>query len=124
MRLSRAIVFVKDFGRMADFYTHVLGLRPINEERTEAWVEFEAGGIRFALHAIPPNIADAIEIAQPPRAREENPIKLTFEVDDFAAARARSESLGAKILDRSWGTCDVIDPEGNIFQIVQSGPTQ
>jgi catechol 2,3-dioxygenase-like lactoylglutathione lyase family enzyme len=120
MRMSSAMVFVKDLERMADFYSHALGLKPIKESRTEAWAEFEAGGIRFALHTIPANIAKHIEIAQPPRAREDNPIKLTFEVDDLAAARTQLQSLGAMIIDRSWGTCDVIDPEGNVFQIVQS----
>ena len=90
------------------------------KRRTGNWVEFEASGIRFALHAIPTEIADTIEIAQPPRAREENPIKLTFDVDDLAAARVRLQSQGAEILDRPWGTCDAIDPEGNVFQIVAS----
>ncbi len=120
MRLSRAMIFVKDLGRMADFYSHSLGLEPINEARTETWVEFEAGGIGFALHAIPTNLANAIEIAQPPSPREENPIKLAFEVDDLAATRKRIQAQGAMILDRSWGACDVIDPEGNVFQIVPS----
>jgi catechol 2,3-dioxygenase-like lactoylglutathione lyase family enzyme len=116
MRLSRAMIFVKDLDRMADFYSYSLGLQRIDGGRTGNWVEFEAGGIGFALHAIPTDIADTIEIAQPPRAREENPIKLTFEVDDLAAARVRLQSQGAEILDRPWGTCDAIDPEGNVFR--------
>jgi catechol 2,3-dioxygenase-like lactoylglutathione lyase family enzyme len=120
MRLSRAMVFVKDLDRMARFYSHFLGLQPISESRTDSWAEFETGGSHFALHAIPADIATAIEITQPPLVREENSIKLTFEVGDLAAARTRLESLGAMIVDRAWGTCDVIDPEGNVFQIVPS----
>src|SRR5882757_4780138 len=53
-------------------------------------VEFEAGATRFSLHSIPPEIADQIRISSPPRPREENPVKLSFEVDDIASERQRA----------------------------------
>ena len=64
------------------------------ETRMENWVEFQAGATKFALHAVPSEIADQIEILVPPRPREKNPIKLSFEVDDVASERQRLESLG------------------------------
>ena len=67
---------------MAAFYTNTLGLKPIEKTRMGNCVEFEAGATKFALHAIPSEIADQIEISVPPRPREKNPIKLSFEVDD------------------------------------------
>jgi len=67
------------------------------------------------LHAIPAEIAGRIEIASPPRPRETNPIKLSFAVDDWQAERRRLESLGVVILERPWGVCDALDPEGNVF---------
>src|SRR5215469_2262641 len=80
MRLKQAMLYVKDINRMADFYGKMVGLKATDETRMENWVEFEAGAITFALHAIPSEIADHIKISSPPRPREENPVKLTFEV--------------------------------------------
>ena len=74
-------------------------------------------GIRFALHAIPPEIASDIEITSPPRVRGQNPVKLIFEVDDVEAERARLELLGTKMVERPWGAWDGVDPEGNVFGI-------
>jgi len=111
------MIYVKDLPRMAEFYGDTLGLKPIEETRTDTWVEFEAGSFRFALHAIPPQIADQIEILSPPMPREKNPVKLSFEVDDIASERQRLEALGVSIVQRPWGACDGIDAEGNVFGI-------
>ena len=117
MRLTSAMIFVKDLPQMAAFYENTLGLKPIPETRLENWVEFEAGPARFSLHAIPAAIAEQIKIASPPRQREQNPVKLSFEVDDVAAECRRLESLGVTILERPWGAYDGVDPEGNVFGI-------
>ena len=111
------MIYVKDLDRMAAFYGNTLGLKPIEETRMENWVEFEAGTTKFALHAIPSEIAGQIEISSPPRPRAGNPVKLSFEVDDVASERQRLESLGVPIVERPWGSYDGIDPEGNIFGI-------
>ena len=111
------MIFVKDLHCMAAFYGGTMRLKPIDDSRTDSWVEFDAGGIRLALHAIPSHIAENIEITQPPRAREDNPLKLIFVVDDLEARISSLEAKGVKIIRQPWGACDVIDPEGNIFQI-------
>ena len=94
MPFHGAMLFVKDLGRMTAFYRDVLGLTPVEETRLDDWVEFSGKGSRFALHAIPPAIAAGVEIASPPRAREQSPIKLTFDVPDVDAALARIEAMG------------------------------
>jgi catechol 2,3-dioxygenase-like lactoylglutathione lyase family enzyme len=114
MRLTRAMLYVKDIHRMAAFYSGTLGLKPIAATRTETWVDLQAGTANLALHAIPPEIATGIEIAD---ARENNPVKLMFEVDDVASECERLEALGVTVRRRPWGAADCIDPEGNIFQI-------
>ena len=106
---------------MAAFYGNALGLKPIEETRLENWVDFEAGATTFALHAIPSEFADQIEISSPPRPREKNPVKLSFEVDDVASERQRLESLGVLVVQRPWGSHDGMDPEGNIFGIYSAG---
>jgi catechol-2,3-dioxygenase len=111
MRLNRAMLYVKDFPGMVSYYAEILRARPVAETLTENWAEFETGGALFALHAIPEAIAVAIA------PREETPIKLMFEVEDLAHERERLEALGANVLPRPWAAFDVIDPEGNIFQV-------
>jgi predicted enzyme related to lactoylglutathione lyase len=111
------MVYVKDLPRMRTFYSEMLGVKPQNDTWTDSWTEFDAGGVQFSLHAIPPEIASQIEITSPPRPRGQNPVKLIFEVDDVDAERARLEMLGATMVQRPWGAWDGIDPEGNVFGI-------
>lgn len=115
MRLNRAMFFVLDLERMVEFYSDTLGLKLIEETRLPNWAEFETGSALFSLHAIPTEVIEQIPIST--RPRENNPIKLSFEVDDLAATRERLESRGATVIGRAWGAFDVIDPEGNIFGI-------
>ena len=117
MRLTRAMIFVKDLPRMEAFYAGTLGLKPVEATRLNNWVEFAAGPAGFSLHAIPGHIARQIQIATPPQPREQTALKLSFEVDDIVAERERLKSLGVTILERPWGACEVVDPEGNIFGI-------
>jgi predicted enzyme related to lactoylglutathione lyase len=119
IRLGTALIFVKDLKRMTDFYHEALGLPAIAAPMAPGWVEFDAGAVRLALHAIPPRIARQIEITNPPRAREETPIKLLFEVDDLDEARQRLVHYGATMFEpRTTGVCDGLDPEGNVFSLV------
>jgi catechol 2,3-dioxygenase-like lactoylglutathione lyase family enzyme len=117
MRLCRTMFFVKDLDRMVSFYGETLGLKVIEETRIGNFVEFDAGGGTFALHAIPREIADQIEISSPLKPREKCPVKLTFEVEDAASEIKRLQGLGVTIIQRPWGVCDAVDPEGNIFQL-------
>jgi len=126
MKLRGAMLYVKDLERMKRFYAEVLGVEATNQDCTNAWVVFRAGGdVGFALHAIPAGIAENIEIACPPVPREQEAVKLIFEVKDVEGERERLELLGVQTLLRPWQepieACDVIDPEGNIFQLCSSG---
>ncbi len=121
MRLGRAILFVKDFEGMRDFYCNSLGLRLVEGQDVPGWVDLDAGGARLALHAIPSEIAEDITIASPPQPREDTPIKLVFVVSDVESERARLVSLGVRMSEvRPWGSCDGVDPEGNVFQIAST----
>ena len=120
MRLHRAMIYVKDLPRMAAFYGETLGLKRIDDGRLDSWVEFDAGGARVALHAIPADIARQIEISSPPRAREKDPVKLFFQVESVEAERARLAAAGVVMVQRPWGSWDGIDPEGNVFGLADS----
>jgi predicted enzyme related to lactoylglutathione lyase len=113
------MLYVKDFPRMREFYGNLLQSQPINTEWTDTWALFDIGGTGFALHAIP---GEHAQNTTPPPRREESPVKLIFAVDDLAAEGARLQAMGVTMLQRSWQesaeSCDCVDPEGNIFQIV------
>lgn len=117
--LERAVLFVKDLARMKAFYVRALGCEPIEEEASEGWAPLRAGAVVLALHQIPAGIAERIEVSSPACAREESPTRLVFRVDDLDAARAHLAANGAVMLEKKpWGSCDGLDPEGNVFQVV------
>jgi len=119
LRLQRAIIFARDMNRLTEFYRDAAGLPVISGSVSDGWVVLGAGEASVALHAIPDAIASGIEIADPPRKREEAAVKLVFEVDELEAAGARLLAHGGSLSEqRSWGAYDVTDPEGNVFQIV------
>jgi catechol 2,3-dioxygenase-like lactoylglutathione lyase family enzyme len=123
MELRRAMIFVKDMARMTAFYRDGIGLRLLPEATQEGWVEFQAGGSTLALHVIPPHIAKDIEITVPPQARGDTPIKLVFETPDLEASRGHLIAHGAVMHPpRHASSCDGLDPEGNVFQIVTTNP--
>jgi predicted enzyme related to lactoylglutathione lyase len=125
MQLRGAMLYVRDLERMKRFYGDMLGIEATNQNWENAWAIFDTGDVRFALHAIPAGISDHIEIACPPVPREQEPVKLIFEVKDVEGERERLESLGVQTLRRPWQqsgeACDAVDPEGNIFQLCSSG---
>ena len=113
MRLKLALLYVKDLEVMTRFYENVLGAAVT--ERSPGYVVLDA---QLALHAIPPQYAADIAIAVPPVAREEAATKLVFVTDDVGAACVRVEALGGIALPERWpGARDVLDPEGNVFQL-------
>lgn len=125
MQLRGAMLYVRDLERMKRFYGDLLGIQATNQNWTNVWATFDTGDVRFALHAIPAGIAETIEIASPPVPREQEPVKLIFEVTDVEGERERLESLGVQILRRPWQqpgvAFDAVDPEGNIFELCSSG---
>jgi predicted enzyme related to lactoylglutathione lyase len=119
------MLYVKDLEGMKRFYGQILGVEPTNQRSTDEWAAFDTGEIRFALHAIPADIAQDIDIASPPEPRESGAVKLIFAVDDVERERERLESMGIRTIRRHWQlsgeACDAVDPEGNIFQLCCSG---
>jgi catechol 2,3-dioxygenase-like lactoylglutathione lyase family enzyme len=117
MRLGQAMLFVADMPRMQAFYRDVLGLGIVDE--TPGFSRYDAGGVRLALHLLPPEIIGSI--ASPPLKREDACIKLTFHVADLATWRAKLDAIGCRMgpvhTYDGRNFCDGVDPEGNVFQI-------
>jgi predicted enzyme related to lactoylglutathione lyase len=117
--LGTAFIFAKDAPRLAQFYERGFGF-PV-KSRDPEWIAFDAGGVEFAIHQIPQEIAKGIVIGEPPRERSTGSVKLSFVVDDFKAAKAKLEAAGARFRDPwPWdgpAERDFVDPEGNVFRI-------
>lgn len=121
MNLKTAMLYVRDFPRMTAFYADLLGTQPTNTEHTDRWALFTLGGADFALHAIPVTALDPSAAHTHSAPRDRDPLKLTFADAHAAATRRRLEAAGVVVIQRAWqndGAFDVVDPEGNILQIV------
>jgi predicted enzyme related to lactoylglutathione lyase len=124
--LIGAVLYAKDLGRLVDFYASVAGIAPQTIEK--GYAILASGRSQFVIVRIPKRIADTIDIAAPPEVREDTPVKLVFGVEDIAHARDRAAELGGAVdaADDQWefagaAVCDGHDPEGNVFQLRQTG---
>jgi predicted enzyme related to lactoylglutathione lyase len=124
--LIGAVLYAKDLGRLVEFYASVAGIEPQTIEK--GFATFGSAPTQFVIVRVPRGIADTIDIATPPMPREDTPLKLVFAVEDIAHARERAAALGGAMnsIKREWEfegarVCDGHDPEGNIFQLRQTG---
>ena len=106
MQLARVILFTGQMEAMSHFYGQVLGLEQVTEEK--GWKEFDAGGVRIALHSGP---------SSPGRKGP----KIAFYAKDVAATREKLVARGAKFGKVRQGEvfclCDGKDPDGNPIQL-------
>lgn len=120
------VVYAKNKKRVSAFYRQTLDLVAIEEE--PAYDLLRGPGVEVVIHAIPPKYASEINITQPPKVREETPLKPTFFVRSLEAVRIAAESTGGalKPSEAAWQyngavILDGCDPEGNVVQFRQHG---
>ena len=106
MKMARVILFTGQMDAMSKFYGEVIGLKQITNEK--GWREFDAGGVRIALHSGP---------ASPGRKGP----KIVFHAKDVPAMRETLVARGAKFGKARQGDvfclCDGKDPDGNPVQL-------
>ena len=122
--LIGAVLYAKDIRRLMEFYSSVVGIEPQTIEK--GYAVLGSSPSQFVIVRIPKRIADTIDIATPPKLREDTPLKLVFAVADIGHARERAAELGGAMnaAEREWEfegakVCDGHDPEGNVFQLRQ-----
>src|SRR5687767_10472620 len=106
LQVRRVMLFAKDMPGMTRFYEEQLALRVL--ERSDGFVDFDAGGCRIALH----------RTSDPRPGRT----KICFYAEDVSAARAELVGRGVRMgKDPGRGEglqlCDGKDPEGNVIQL-------
>jgi len=118
------VIFAKKKKKVSAFYRRTLDLVAF-EEATSHDV-LRGHGLEVVIHTIPRRIAAAIEISQPPKVREETPIKPTFVVASLQAVSAAAQETGGflKPIKEAWHfrgatVLDGHDPEGNVVQFKQ-----
>ncbi|RPI59557.1 MAG: VOC family protein [Lysobacterales bacterium] len=121
---ARAVLFVKDLGRVAAFYMGALGLTRVSGDKDHAILECD--GFELIVHQIPKQIADTIVITEPPVRRVWGAIRLDFPVASVADTRSLARSLGGDVddapppwADRNGNFFLGHDPEGNQFGVSQ-----
>ena len=120
-----AVVFAKAVAVHSRFYAQVIGLAELYKE--EGHVVLGEGSFQLVIHGIPEKIATSIKLTQPPRVREDAPIKICLPVESIELARTRAAALGGMIgakgkqwQARGFIACDGFDPDGNVFQVRES----
>lgn len=118
----QAVIYAKDAARLARFYEQVLRLTPL--ETGAGFVHLRAENVELTIVAMQPHLAAAVELQEPPLAREDTPIKLSFRVDRLQTVALLVSQCGGRMqaLESAWvwreqRHLDGLDPEGNVFQL-------
>ena len=84
-------------------------------------------GMEFHIVKIPGTTARSFTLSTPPVPRENTPLKFWIEVPDVAQLATSAQTLGGMIRGEPWNWSgrrlqDIVDPEGNIFQVFDRRP--
>src|SRR4029453_612989 len=109
-----AVIYAKDYLALANFYECVAGLT--KREAQEDYILLEAPSFHLVILQIPERIAANITIENPPRKRENTPIKLFLNVRSIENARQTAKILGGELngAEKEWkfhgvNRCDGFD---------------
>ncbi|MCA7899312.1 VOC family protein [Burkholderia cepacia] len=121
--MTRIILYVQDVTLLKAFYQRHFDL-PVIEEIDGEWAVLDAGAIELALHLAGPAFRHAAALSNANPAT--NNVKLVFRIDaDIDAHRDRLSRDGVTVRDVKrfdgfpYRLLDGIDPEGNVFQVMQ-----
>ncbi|CAN0645284.1 VOC family protein [Burkholderia sp. Bmkn7] len=121
--MTRIILYVQDVTLLKAFYQRHFDL-PVIEEIDGEWAMLDAGAIELALHLAGPAFRHAAAPSNGNPAT--NNVKLVFRIDaDIDAHRDRLARDGVTVRDVKrfdgfpYRLLDGIDPEGNVFQVMQ-----
>ncbi|RXV68309.1 VOC family protein [Burkholderia stabilis] len=119
--MTRIILYVHDVALLKAFYQRYFDL-PVIEEIDGEWVVLDTGAVELALHLAGP----AFRHAAAPANANASPVKLVFRIEagiDAHRDRLAGDGVTVRDLKRYDGfpyrVYDGIDPEGNVFQVMQ-----
>jgi len=122
-KFKRIIIFCSDVIALANFYTEIFNLK-ITGKSDKEWTVLKAGTIEIAFHKSGSKFLKAEN--QKFKGANSN-IKIVLEIDsDLVSFRSElmKKKVKMKTITRVKGLsyiwCDGLDPEGNVFQVIQS----
>ena len=125
--MNQELIYVnllsKDHKKLIEFYTEVVGLKPLNpnaDTSKEKWYGFSTGKTQFAIE--PMSNRDEYNL----ESEAKNPTLIQFKaesVEDLTKWTEKLEKSGVKIIQRilkkSYGTVTTfIDPDDNILELL------
>ena len=122
-----AVIYAKDIARVSAFYEAVTDLNVTHTEKGH--IVLECAGFQLVVVAMREDIAESIEITNPPERRTDTALKLVLPVTSLSHAREAATRLGGELNPpkREWSfqghrVCDGHDPEGNVVQFSEVAP--
>ncbi|KVC85278.1 VOC family protein [Burkholderia ubonensis] len=120
--MTRVLLYVHDVASIKSFYLRYFDLRVVDEIDRE-WAVLDAGNIELALHLAGPAFRRAAA-PEPPHATH---VKFVFSITsgiDAHRDRLARDGVAVRELKRYDGFAyrmyDGLDPEGNVFQVMQA----
>ncbi|KVT50789.1 VOC family protein [Burkholderia ubonensis] len=120
--MTRVLLYVHDVASIKSFYLRYFDLRVV-EEIDREWAVLDARNIELALHLAGPAFRRAAA-PEPPHATH---VKLVFSITsgiDAHRDRLARDGVAVRELKRYDGFAyrmyDGLDPEGNVFQVMQA----
>lgn len=116
------VLYASQPDRMATFYGSLFEM-----ERSEIdGTSFSLASPGMELHIVksPDAIASTQNLSSPPAPREGTPLKFSIEVPSVDRLATTAQTLGGVTRGESWHWqsrrhLDIVDPEGNIFQVFE-----
>ena len=122
---SGLFIYAKDISLVAVFYESILSMT--RRHASPDLVVLSGCGLQLVIHALAPDIANAVVVSEPPVPRDNAALKFFFTVPSLASAREMAPGLGGMVLPqeylgRGFRASNAVDPEGNIFHLRESAP--
>jgi predicted enzyme related to lactoylglutathione lyase len=116
------VVYAKNPEQMATFYSSLFEM----DRREVGGGSFTLvrAGMEISIVKIPDDVATTITLSAPPIPRETTPLKFSVEVSSIDRTAATAQTLGGVPRGQPWNWnsrrhLDIIDVEGNIFQVFE-----
>jgi predicted enzyme related to lactoylglutathione lyase len=116
------VVYAKNPERMAAFYSSLFEME--RREVDGGSFTLVRAGMEIHVVKVPADVASAITLSTPPIPRETTPLKFSIEVPSIDRTAATAQTLGGVPRGEPWNWnsrrhLDIIDVEGNIFQVFE-----
>jgi predicted enzyme related to lactoylglutathione lyase len=118
------VLYASHPDQMATFYGSLFEMERSEIDGTS--FSLVSPGMEFHIVKSPDGVASARTLSSPPAPREHTPLKFSIEVSSIDQLATAAQALGGVPRGESWNWhsrrhLDIVDLEGNIFQVFERG---